>query len=75
MKSPGANGDVPRMALRITAVDWDGTSTIGIVTGITPDGREVRAAIGTGTLPVIVEGLAAGEVVEIVVESWQVIED
>lgn len=64
---------VPRVALRLTDVDWDGTSSIGIVTGTTPDGREVRAAIGTGTLPIIVEGLAAGEVVEITVEEWQVI--
>jgi hypothetical protein len=67
--------DVPRMALRLTAIDWDGTSTIGIVTGLTTDGREVRAALGGGTLPVIAAGLAAGETVEIVVESWQVIPD
>ena len=71
-----AEGDeVPRMALRIAAVDWDGRSSIGLVTGVAPDGREVRAAIGSRTLPVIVEGLDAGEVVEIVVESWQVVAD
>ena len=67
--------DVPRMALRLVAIDWDGSSTIGIVTGMTQDGREVRAALGGGTLPVIAAGLAAGETVEIVVESWQVIPD
>jgi hypothetical protein len=66
--------EVPRTAVRITAVDWDGTSSIGIVDGVTPEGREIRAAIGARTLPLIVEALAAGEVVEIVVESWQVIE-
>jgi hypothetical protein len=75
MKGSEMGDGVPRIPLRLTSVDWDGTSSIGLVTGMTPDGREVRAAIGTRTLPVIVDGLAAGEVVEIVVESWQVIED
>lgn len=65
---------VPRTAVRITAVDWDGTWSIGIVEGTTPDGRGIRAAIGSRTLPLIVEALRASEVVEIVVESSQVID-
>ncbi len=75
MDEERAGDDVPRMELSLTGIDWDGVSTIGIVTGVTPDGREVRAALGGGTLPVIAAGLAAGETVEIVVESWQVIPD
>ncbi len=63
---------VPRLPLRVTAIDWDGREPIGMVSGMLSDGREVRAAIGGRTLPMIAAGLASGEVVEIVVEEWQI---
>ena len=72
MDQPDERDAVPRLPLRVTAVDWDGREAIGMVSGILPDGREVRAAIGGRTLPIIAAGVASGEVVEIVVEEWQV---